>query len=112
MAYTLSIEDVLVYGVCSRRYILEQSLLFIDSGGKRGLPCIIKAKIGGEISFVDGEKVTIGGRNIYAYDPSHIAWWLKKRKSRYEAARKNFKDTEAIVEVFIKEMEDISNAKP
>lgn len=109
MAYTLSIEQVLVYAVCSRRYLLEQSLLFIDSDGKRGLPCRVKAKIGGEICFIDGEQVIIGGRNIYEYDPEHIAWWLRKRKSKYNQGQNNLKGLEKIVDVFLKEMEDISN---
>jgi hypothetical protein len=109
MAYTLSIEDILIYSVCGRRYLLEQSLLFIESCGKRGLPCTVVAKIGGQVSFIDGEKITIGGRNIYAYDPKHVAWWLRNRKEKYKQGQKNFKEAERLVEMFSKEMEDISN---
>lgn len=109
MAYTLSIEDVLVYAVCSRRYILDQSLLFVESNGLRGLPCIVQAKIGGQITFIDGEKVITGGKNIYAYDPKHINAWLQKRKFYYNQAKKNLHKSELIVSEFQKEMEDIAN---
>jgi hypothetical protein len=108
MAYTLLIEDILPYACCGRRYLLEQSLLFIESNAERGLPCRVKAKIGGEISFIGGEKITIGGRNIYEYDPRHVANWLRSRKEKYKAEQKNFRDAERLIDEFSKEMEDIA----
>lgn len=99
MPYTLDgdqLETLIFQSLYHRSYINQQSKIFIESKGKKGLPCKVKAQF--------------GDKNIYEYDPSEIYNWLINKHEESKLKKKEWNDAEKILSKIVPALKEIMNA--